>query len=84
MKPLKQLSAVQAAHVALIEIPSTGDPPHPVVGLRLAEGADIKTVVGPLIAAVNKASRGVIDFWPIRNDNTSMWLLENTKPFFHR
>ena len=83
-KPLKQLSAVQAAHVALIEIPSTGEPPHPIVGLRLAEGADIETVIRPLTAAVDEARRGPVDFAPIGNDVTSVWLLDNTEPFFQR
>jgi hypothetical protein len=83
-KPLKQLSAVQAAYVALIEIPSTGEPPHPVVGLHVSDGADVETVIQPLKAAVDKASRGVVDFVPMGDDSISAWLLANTKPFFQR
>ena len=84
MKPLRQLSEVQAAHVALIEVPSTGEPPHPIVGLRLSEGTDMETVMRPLMAAVNELARGPVDFAPIGNDGTSMWLLENTEPFYQR
>jgi type III secretion system (T3SS) SseB-like protein len=83
-KPLNRLSGVQAAHVALIEIPSTGEPPHPIVGLRLTEGTDIETVMRPLMAAVDETSRGPVDFVPIGNDGTSVWLLDNTEPFFQR
>jgi hypothetical protein len=83
-KPLRQLIAVQAAHVGLIQIPSTGETPHPVVGLQLAEGADIATVIQPLIAAVNELARGPVDFVPIGKDGTGKWLLDNTEPFFQR
>lgn len=83
-KPLTQLSAVQAAHVALIEIPSTGEPPHPVVGLRVAVGTDIEDVIRPLKAAVDEASRGPVDLVPIGDDGISVWLLANTEPFFKR
>ena len=83
-KPLRQLSEVQAAHVALMEVPSTGEPPHPIVGLRLAEGTDMETVMRPLTAAVNELARGPVDFALIGKDGTSMWLLENTEPFYQR
>ena len=83
-KPLKQLSAVQAAYVALIEVPSTGEPPHPIVGLRLAAGTDMETVMRPLMAAVDEVARGPVDFESIGKDGTSAWLLENTEPFYQR
>jgi hypothetical protein len=83
-KPLTQLNAVQAAYVALIEVPSTGEPPHPIVGLRLSEGADMETVMRPLMAAVTEVARGPVDFAPIGKDGTSAWLLDNTEPFFQR
>src|SRR5216683_1227780 len=78
-KPLKQLSAVQAAYVALIEIPSAGEPPHPVVGLRLSEGTHMEAVMRPLMAAVDELSRGPVDFVAIEKDGTGKWLLDNTK-----
>jgi hypothetical protein len=83
-KPLKQLSAVEAAYVALIEVPSTGEPPHPVVGLRLSEGTHMEAVMPPLMETVDELSRGVVDFVPIEKDGTGKWLLENTEPFFQR
>ncbi len=81
---LTQLSAVQAAHVALIEMPAAGEPPHPIVGLQIADGTDIDSVMRPLKVAVDEASRGPVDFVPIGNDVISVWLLENTEPFFRR
>jgi hypothetical protein len=83
-KPLQQLSAVEAAHVALIEIPSTGEPPHPVVGLLLSDGTHMEAVMPSLMAAVDELSRGPIDFVAIERDGTGKWLLDNTEPFFQR
>jgi hypothetical protein len=83
-KPLTRSRAVQAAHVALIEIPSTGEAPHPVVGLRVADGTDLEAVMRPLKAAVDKASRGPVDFVPIGDGSISAWLVDNTEPFFQR
>ena len=83
-KPLTRSRAVQAAHVALIENPSTGEPPHPVVGLRMADGTDLEDVIRPLKAAVDKASRGPVDFVTIGDGSISAWLVDNTEPFFQR
>jgi len=81
---MTNLDGVRAAHLAMIEVPVTGEPPHPIIGLRVAEGADFAGVVGPLKAAIGKASMGRVDFVPIGDDEISTWLLENTKPFFDR
>jgi hypothetical protein len=68
----------------LIEIPSTGEPPHPVVGLLLSDGTHMEAVMPPLMAAVDELSRGPIDFVAIERDGTGKWLLDNTEPFFQR
>jgi hypothetical protein len=83
-KSMRNLSAVKAAHLAMIEVPVTGEPPHPVIGLRVTDAADLAEVIRPLKAAVDEASMGRVDFVPIGDDGVSAWLLENTEPFFSR
>lgn len=83
---LAGVPAVRAAYLAQIFVPSSGDPPHPVIGLELEPGADARAVIAAAAAAGEGSvpAGSPVTYLPIARDVVSEHLTSQTRPFYRR
>lgn len=76
---------VEEARLAQIHVPSTGVPPHPVIGIRLRAGADalrpVLQSLQPVVAAVLREGMAV-DFVDLDGGGAGVYLRAETELFY--
>lgn len=77
-------SDVLAARLGQVFVPSSGVPPHLVVGLVLRDGADLERALFGIDELVRETVDGQVDFVPLGGHPIGDWLVENGEPFYTR
>jgi hypothetical protein len=77
-------SDVLAARLGQLFVPSSGVPPHLVVGLVLRDGADLERALFGIDALVRETVDGPVDFVPLGDHPIGDWLVANGEPFYTR
>ncbi len=77
---------VEAPYLAQVFVPVNGEPPHPVIGIRLRHGfgGSLPPALADLGAIVKRTSGAgtPVDFVEIGPTEVSKYLVEQTKPFY--
>jgi hypothetical protein len=71
---LRARGDVERARLGQIFLPSSGDPPHPVVGIATREGTLLEDVLRDLGAVVAEGYDGPVDFVPLEGHAVGDWL----------
>lgn len=77
----RQQGRVAEARLGWIHVPSSGTPPHPLIGVRPAAGASLQEALAGSDDVVRRSYDGPIDFVAL-GDGPGRWLVENAEAFF--
>lgn len=73
---------VAEARLGWIHVPSSGAPPHPLVGVRPAGDASLPDALAGTDDVVRGSYDGPVDFVPLDGSDPGRWLVVNAEPFF--
>lgn len=73
---------VAEARLGWIHVPSSGAPPHPVVGVRPAGETSLQEALTGTDDVVRRSYDGPVDFTALDGPGPGQWLVENAEPFF--
>jgi hypothetical protein len=73
---LRARGDVERARIGHMFLPSSGDPPHPVVGIATRHDTPLEDVLGDLGAVVAEGYDGTVDFVPLDGHTVGDWLAE--------
>jgi hypothetical protein len=75
---------VASSRLGQIYVPTSGVPPHPVVGVEVADGSTLEEVLAGVDSVVRTAHDGPVDFVPLAGNPVGIWLRDNVAPFYER
>jgi SseB protein C-terminal domain/SseB protein N-terminal domain len=76
------VETVKSARLGQIHVPAGALPPHPVVGVEVADGAPFEDALADVHAVARRAHDGPVDFVPLAGNDIGAWLRQNVSPFY--
>lgn len=76
--------AVSRAYSAQIFRRSDGQPPHPLVGIEVDAGSDVRRVMEGAAAVAGRHSEAPVDVFALDGGSLTDWMLANGERFFER
>lgn len=82
----KTRKEVRAAYLAHAFMPSTGEPPHTMIGVDVDPGADYDRLMGQAAVVLDGVAKPgeIVDFIRIDGQGVSEYMTTQTKPFYRR